>query len=48
MDSWKKILPEDRVKEIFEIIETKLDKQAELFGCLQLSIPFVLLNSIKR
>jgi ubiquinone/menaquinone biosynthesis C-methylase UbiE len=48
MNSWIKILPKERVNEIFGIIETRLNKQAELFGGIKLSIPFVLINSIKN
>jgi ubiquinone/menaquinone biosynthesis C-methylase UbiE len=47
MDSWKKILPKDKVGEIFKTIEIKLNKQAEESGNLKLSIPFVLINAIK-
>jgi hypothetical protein len=47
MDSWKKILPENRVQEIFGVIETKLNRQAKESGVLALSIPFVLINGIK-
>ena len=48
MDSWKNILPENRVPEIFKKIETKLNRQAEELGGFKLSIPFVLINGIKN
>ena len=47
MEKCVKLLPEDRVEEIFKIIETKLNKQAEEFGGIKLSIPFVVINSVK-
>jgi hypothetical protein len=48
MDSWKNILPKNRVQEIFKKIETKLNCQAEKLGEFKLSIPFVLINGIKN
>lgn len=48
MDSWKNLLPEDRMEEIFDIVEAKLNKQAELLGKITLSIPFVLINALKK
>ena len=48
MDSWKNILPKNRVHEIFKKIETKLNWQAEELGEFKLSIPFVLINGIKN
>jgi SAM-dependent methyltransferase len=48
MDSWIKILPKDRVEEIFKEIEIKLNEQAKTFGMIKLSIPFVLINGIKK
>jgi hypothetical protein len=48
MDSWKKILPKNKVEEIFKIIENKLNKQAEKYCGIKLSVPFVLINSIKK
>jgi ubiquinone/menaquinone biosynthesis C-methylase UbiE len=48
MDSWIKILPQNSVQKIFKIIETKLNQQAEKYGEIKLSIPFVLVNSYKK
>jgi len=48
MEKCVKLLPEGRVEEIFKIIETKLNKQAEAFGGIKLSIPFVLISSVKK
>jgi arsenite methyltransferase len=47
MDSWIKILPENKLEQIFDTIETRLNTQAEILGGLKLTIPFVLINSIK-
>jgi ubiquinone/menaquinone biosynthesis C-methylase UbiE len=48
MDSWIKLLPKDRVEEIFKKIEIKLNEQAKIYGAIKLSIPFVLINGIKK
>jgi ubiquinone/menaquinone biosynthesis C-methylase UbiE len=48
MGAWMEILPKDRTEEIFRKIETKLNEQAKTFGMLKLSIPFVLINGIKK
>lgn len=47
MDFWVKILPEDRVEEIFDLVETRLNEQARQLGRLQLSVPFVVINAFK-
>jgi ubiquinone/menaquinone biosynthesis C-methylase UbiE len=41
MDSWIKILPKNRVEEIFKKIETKLNEPAKTLGVIKLSIPYV-------
>jgi arsenite methyltransferase len=48
MDSWIKLLPANKVEEIFDIIEMRLNDQAKTSGGIKLSIPFVLINSIKK
>jgi len=48
MDSWIKILPKDKIELIFEYVETKLNEHAKLVGGLKLSIPFAVINAIKR
>jgi len=48
LETWKKILPENMVKEIFEIIEDKLNTLSEKSSGIKLSIPFVLINGIKK
>lgn len=48
MDSWIKLLPEGRVEEIFDMVETRLNEQAERLGGLQLSVPFVVINLSKE
>jgi hypothetical protein len=48
MDSWIKILPKEKVEQIFKKIEIKLNERAKIFGALKLSIPFVLINGIKK
>ena len=48
MDSWIKILPEDKVDQIFDIIEHRLNEQAKITAGIKLTIPFVLINAIKK
>jgi arsenite methyltransferase len=48
MDAWMKILPEDKQELIFEDIEQKLNKKAEIQGGMKLTIPFILINAIKK
>jgi arsenite methyltransferase len=48
MDSWIKLLPAKKLDQIFEIIEFRLNEQAKILGGINLSIPFVLINSIKK
>jgi ubiquinone/menaquinone biosynthesis C-methylase UbiE len=48
MDSWIKILPEDRLEQIFDTIETRLNEQAGMTGGTKLTIPYVLINTIKK
>ncbi|WP_298651954.1 class I SAM-dependent methyltransferase [uncultured Proteiniphilum sp.] len=48
MGSWRKLLPVESVEKIFDIIEEKLNQQAQLLGKLKLSIPFVLINATKE
>ena len=48
MDSWIKILPENKLEQIFDTIEMRLNDQAKILGGLKLTIPFVLINAIKK
>jgi ubiquinone/menaquinone biosynthesis C-methylase UbiE len=48
MDSWIKILPENKLEQIFDTIEMRLNEQAKILGGIKLSIPFVLINAIKK
>jgi ubiquinone/menaquinone biosynthesis C-methylase UbiE len=47
MDSWIKILPENKLEQIFDTIEIQLNRNAKLMGGIKLTIPFVLINAIK-
>jgi arsenite methyltransferase len=47
MDSWIKILPENKLEQIFDTIEQLLNEQAKVLGSIKLSVPFVLINAIK-
>ena len=48
MDSWIKILPENKLEEIFDEIEIRLNEKANILGGIKLSIPYVLINAIKK
>jgi ubiquinone/menaquinone biosynthesis C-methylase UbiE len=48
MDSWIKILPGNKLEQIFDTIELRLNEQAKNLSCIKLSIPFVLINTIKK
>ena len=47
MEPWIKILPVNKTEQIFEIVESRLNEQSQKYGCMKLSIPFVLINAIK-
>jgi len=47
MDSWIKILPRNRLEQIFDTIEMSLNGQAKMPGGVKLTIPFALINAIK-
>jgi arsenite methyltransferase len=48
MDSWIKFLPENKLEQIFDTIELRLNEQAKVLGSITLSIPFILINAIKK
>jgi arsenite methyltransferase len=48
MDSWIKILPKNSLEQIFDTIEMRLNEQAKKLGGIKLTIPFVLINAIKK
>lgn len=48
MEAWIKILPPDRVEEVFDAVEQRLNSQAPVSGGITLSIPFALINAVKE
>lgn len=48
MDSWIKILPKDKLEQIFDTIELRLNEQSRILGGIKLSIPYVVINTTKR
>mgnify|MGYP000999933468 CR=1 FL=1 len=48
MDSWIKLLPIDKVEQIFDTIEMRLNEQSRILGGVKLSIPYVMINAIKQ
>jgi arsenite methyltransferase len=47
MDSWLKILPDNKAEQVFDAVEVRLNEQSRISGCMKLSIPFVLINAQK-
>jgi hypothetical protein len=48
MDSWIKLLPPEKVDQIFNTIEINLNEQSKILGGMKLSIPYVMINAIKN
>ncbi|MDP2365349.1 MAG: class I SAM-dependent methyltransferase [Ignavibacteria bacterium] len=48
MESWINLLPADKVELIFDTIESRPNDQAKEQSGIKLTIPFVLLNAIKK
>ncbi|MFV0536986.1 MAG: class I SAM-dependent methyltransferase [Dysgonomonas sp.] len=48
MNSWIALFPQDEVNKIFSKIENALNRQADILGGIKLSIPYVLIDAIKK
>ncbi len=48
MKSWIQLLPEEKMEQIFETIELRLNDVAKKSNGIKLSIPFVLINATKK
>ncbi len=48
MDSWIKLIPANKLEEVFDTLEERLNEKAKITGGLTLSVPFVLVNAIKQ
>lgn len=48
MDSWKKLLPEDKIDLVFNKVESGLDKESYRSGGLKITIPFAMIDSFKE
>ena len=48
MSAWVKFLPYDQVQTIFDTIEERLNNQARTTNGINLSIPFVMIDSVKN
>lgn len=48
MDSWIKLLPSDEVAHIFDTIETRMNDLTQEQNGLKLTVPFVMINAVKR
>lgn len=47
LGSWKKLVPQDKVEEIFKEIIKRIDSISERDGCFKLTIPFVVIDCKK-
>ena len=47
LPGWRNILPEDQQKEIFELLEQKLNEQAKWEGELKMTVPMLYVEAIK-
>jgi len=48
MGSWIGILPGEKAVQIFDEVESRLNEQARILGGIKLSVPFVMLNAMKK
>jgi len=48
MGSWINLVPADKLDQIFDTIESRLNEDAKNLGGVKLSIPFVVINAIKK
>jgi len=48
MGSWISLVPADKLDQIFDTIESRLNEDAKNLGGVKLSIPFVVINAIKK
>ena len=46
--SWVEILPENKVGQIFETIESRLNEKSKSSGGFKLSIPYVVIQAMKK
>ncbi|MBF0576583.1 class I SAM-dependent methyltransferase [Dysgonomonas sp. GY617] len=47
LDSWKSIIPKDKQAEVFGAIEELINREAERKGYFELTVPFVVIDSMK-
>ncbi len=45
LDSWKKIVPKEKQKKVFSLIEKKLNKRSQEEGIIKLTVPFVVIDA---
>ena len=48
IDGWKEIVPANRQKEVFGLIENDLNEKSQKDGIMKLSIPFVVIDTEKK
>ena len=48
MDSWIRILPENKLEQIFGTVEKRLNEQSEKAGGIKLSVPFIMISAFKK
>jgi len=45
MESWISFLPEGKLEQVFDAVESRLNEQARISGGLKLSVPFVVIDA---
>lgn len=48
LDSWTRLIPYEYVDQVFTEVEKRLNAQSEILGNINLSIPYVLINAVRR
>lgn len=48
MESWIKFLPKDKLEQIFDMVELRLNEESRKTEGIKLSVPFVMINAIKK
>ena len=48
LDSWTRLIPKEHVEQVFLEVEKRLNDQSEMLGNMNLSIPYVLINAVRR
>jgi hypothetical protein len=48
LESWTSLVPPERVKEVFQEIELRINKISSINGEWSLSIPFIIIDALRK